>query len=85
MNTELRDGIIQYIHDEYVDKPGTVIDENTPLITSGLVDSFSLVSLKVHLEDKYGIQLNDDEATADAFETVARIMALVQAKQAAKG
>lgn len=80
MSSEMRERIIKYIRDEYVDKPNTVIEDNTPLISSGLVDSFSMVSLKMFLEDQYKIQLSDAEATTDQFETVARIMELVQRK-----
>lgn len=80
MSEDMREKIIKYIRDEYVDKPGTVVEDNTPLISSGLVDSFSMVSLKMFLEDQYRIQLSDDEATTDQFETVARIMELVNSK-----
>lgn len=32
-------------------KPGVVIDENTPLVSSGLIDSMALVDLLLKLED----------------------------------
>jgi acyl carrier protein len=32
-------------------KPGMTIDENTPLVSSGLIDSMSLVDLLLKLED----------------------------------
>ena len=54
----MKDVILEYIRDEYIDEDDDddiVLDENTPLITSGLVDSFSLVSLKRFLESRYEI------------------------------
>ena len=51
---------------------------DTPLISSGIVDSFSMVSLKVFLEKKYGISLPDSEATPEAFDTVNSICELVK-------
>ncbi len=48
-----------------------------PLISSGIVDSFSMVSLKAFLEKKYDIKLPDAEATPEAFDTVNSIVTLV--------
>ncbi|HEX7486500.1 MAG TPA: acyl carrier protein [Vicinamibacterales bacterium] len=76
----MRDTILEYIKNEYIDEDEAdeiVLDENTPLISSGIVDSFSMVSLKRFLEKKYGISIPDDQATPEAFNTVASIMALV--------
>ena len=47
------------------------------VITGGIVDSFSMVSLKRFLEKKYSISIPDDQATPEAFDTVARIITLV--------
>ena len=75
---EMQETILEYVIDEYVDEDD---DEevacDTPLISSGIVDSFSMVSLKVFLEKKYQIKLPDDEATPEAFDTVNSIIALV--------
>ena len=79
MSSELREKIIQFIYDEYVDD-GTEVDDNTPLISSGLVDSFSMVSLKLYLEQEFEIEIDDDEASTEEFETVSRIQSLVSRK-----
>jgi acyl carrier protein len=47
------------------------------LITSGIVDSFSLVSLKRFLETKCEITIPDEQATPEAFNTVNSIIELV--------
>jgi acyl carrier protein len=76
---EITEAVLDYVVDEYVeDDDDLEIDPDTPLITSGIVDSFSMVSLKVFLEKKYGIKLPDDEATPEAFDTVNSICRLVQ-------
>ena len=80
MSQEMREKIIQYIKDEYLDDSSTEITEETPLITSGLVDSFSMVSLKMFLEHEYGINIPDNEAATERFETVSSIMQLVSSK-----
>jgi len=74
-----------YIIREYVQEGDDVeITETTPLISSGLVDSFSMVSLLRFLENKYAIHIPDAAATPEAFDTIERIMALVRRFQKAE-
>jgi acyl carrier protein len=42
------------------------------------VDSFSMVSLKRFLENKYQISIPDDRATPEAFDSVNKIVVLVK-------
>jgi acyl carrier protein len=72
--------VLEYVIDEYVDEDDDDIEvgNDTPLISSGIVDSFSMVSLKAFLERKYDIKLPDDEATPQAFDTVNSIVELVK-------
>lgn len=75
----MKDVILEYIRNEYLDDEDEVeIDENSPLISSGIVDSFSMVSLKRFLEKKYSISIPDKEATPQAFDTVNRIIGLIE-------
>ena len=75
---ELKKTIRDYVVKEYLeDGDDREITEQTPLITGGIVDSFSMVSLKRFLERKYGIQIPDAEATPQAFDTVDSIAELV--------
>jgi acyl carrier protein len=71
--------VLDYIRREYLeDDDDRELTEETPLITGGIVDSFSMVSLKRFVEKKYGIQIPDAEATPQAFDTVNGIAALVE-------
>ncbi len=77
----MKEMILDYIKNEYLDEEEAEdmkLDENTPLISSGIVDSFSMVSLKRFLEKKYSISIPDAEATPQAFDTVSSIIALVE-------
>lgn len=74
---EMKDVILEYVIDEYADE-GDDISYDTPLISGGLVDSFSMVSLKRFLEMKYKISIPDEEASPEAFDTVNKIVALVK-------
>ena len=84
----MKEMILEYIKNEYLDEDeaeDTVLDENTPLISSGIVDSFSMVSLKRFLEKKFGISIPDEEASPQAFDTVSSIIVLVNKHLTKKG
>ena len=80
---EMKKVVLEYVVDEYIDEDDDDIEVeyDTPLISSGIVDSFSMVSLKAFLEKKYDISLPDSEATPEAFDTVNSIVALVEKHQ----
>ncbi|HEX9916772.1 MAG TPA: acyl carrier protein [candidate division Zixibacteria bacterium] len=76
---EAKQMIIDYVKKEFLEDDSDMkITETTPLISSGIVDSFSMVSLKTFLEKKYEIQIPDAEATPEAFDTVNNIMNLLK-------
>jgi acyl carrier protein len=65
---------------ELVRKPGLVIDENTPLVSSGLIDSMSLVDLLLKLEDLTQMRIpagkvrpKDMDSVAIMFATAKRV------------
>ena len=75
---DMQKTILDYVKREYLEEDDDRdVNENTPLISGGIVDSFSMVSLKRFLEKKYGIQIPDADATPEAFDTVTRIITLV--------
>jgi acyl carrier protein len=75
---EMQKSVLDYVKNEYLEDEDEEIDVETPLISGGIVDSFSMVSLKRFLENKYKISIPDDKATPEAFDTVNRICTLVK-------
>ncbi len=73
---EMKEVILEYVIEEYAEDDDDVTFD-TPLISGGLVDSFSMVSLKRFLEVKYKISIPDDKATPEAFDNVNLITDLV--------
>lgn len=74
---EMKDVILKYVKNEYLEDEDQEIGYDTPLISGGIVDSFSMVSLKRFLENKYKISIPDDKATPEAFDSVTKIVVLV--------
>jgi acyl carrier protein len=74
---DMKEIVRQYVIDEYLDDDDEEIAYDTPLISGGIVDSFSMVSLKRFLENKYHISIPDEKATPEAFDSVEKIVSLV--------
>ena len=75
---EYKKAILEYVIKEYLeDDEDEEITYDTELISGGIVDSFSMVSLKRFLENKYDIQIPDADASPEAFDSVDKIAALV--------
>jgi len=74
---EMKELIRNYVIKEYIDDDDVTITYDSPLISSGYVDSFSMVSLLVFLENKFKIKIPPSKATPEAFDSVNNIVALV--------
>ena len=53
------------------------MDENTKLISSGLIDSFSLVSLQLFIEKEFGKRIPSPRITAQSFDTVKQMIEII--------
>jgi acyl carrier protein len=69
MTEESRE-IIEYIVDKVLQSPGTVIDEDTPLVSSGLIDSFALVDILLKLEDVTRLRIPAGKVQPKDMDTV---------------
>ena len=54
---EMKVLILKYVIKEYMEDEDEEITYDTPLISSGYVDSFSMVSLLVFLENKFEVKI----------------------------
>ncbi len=75
----IKDTVLEYVKNEYLETDDDrEITYDTPLISGGIVDSFSMVSLKVFLETKFNIQIPDAKASPEAFDSVNNIVNLLK-------
>ena len=63
---------------ELIRKPGIVLDENTPLVSSGLIDSMALVDLLLKLEDLTHMRIPAGKVQPKDLDTVAKMFATAQ-------
>ncbi len=81
---ELKKTVLDYVKREYLEEDDDrEVEYDTPLISGGIVDSFSMVSLKRFLEKKYSISIPDADASPEAFDSVNKIAELVERFQKA--
>ena len=59
-------------------KPGVTIDENTPLVSSGLIDSMALGDLLLKLEDLANMRIPAGKVQPKDMNTVAMMFATAQ-------
>jgi acyl carrier protein len=76
----IRDYITGFILDEDAD---VEVAFDTPLLSSGLLDSVGVEELLRFLEEEFGIEFEDEELNAESFETIDVIAVLVDAKRGA--
>jgi acyl carrier protein len=69
MTEEARE-IIEYIVNEVLRSPGVAIDEDTPLVSSGLIDSFALVDILLKLEDVTRMRIPAGKVQPKDMDTV---------------
>jgi len=63
---------------QLIRKPGVSIDENTPLVSSGLIDSMALVDLLLKLEDLTHMRIPAGKVQPRDLDTVAKMFATAQ-------
>ncbi len=77
MTEDLAAQIGSLIADKILKQPARVIDADQPLISSGLIDSFSLVDLALLVEDDFGVRIEDTELNAETFDTLNQLARLI--------
>ncbi|MCF2906698.1 acyl carrier protein [Octadecabacter sp. CECT 8868] len=58
------------------------LQDDTPLFSTGLVDSFALVTLMMQLETLGGFRIKPAEVTLENLDTLERILAYVKKQEA---
>jgi len=77
MSEEISKQLGNYIAEEIMKRPDREIKLDEPLLSSGLVDSFSLVDLSLFIQDSFGVLIDDTELNVDSFDTLEQLTALV--------
>jgi acyl carrier protein len=81
MSTEILAILNQFITEKILKQRDRSIHPDAPIISSGLVDSFSLMDLSLFIEDTFSVRIADVELSADTFDTLNQLAALISSRQ----
>ncbi|MBI5442445.1 MAG: acyl carrier protein [Deltaproteobacteria bacterium] len=81
MENQLEAEIRDFIQLELLfDRKGVRVGFDDRLLESKIIDSMAVVQLVSHLEENYGVSIDDEELTLDNFQTIRQIAGLVRRK-----
>jgi acyl carrier protein len=76
--TEQARQMIDFIVREVIRRPGVQIDEDTPLVSSGLIDSLALVDILHTLEDVTHMRIPAGKVQPKDMDTIALMLGAAQ-------
>ena len=81
MKAEIIAKLEEYLLNEVLQQPDRQLNADEALISSGLIDSFSLVDVALFVEDNYNVHIDDTELNADTFDTLNQLADLIIERQ----
>lgn len=81
MTDEILSGVERFIATQILKQPNRKIAADELLISSGLIDSFSLMDLALYVEDTFGVRIEDTELNADTFDTLNQLSTLIASRK----
>ena len=81
MDNEIITSLADFIAAEILSQPGREISPTDKLISSGLIDSLSLVDIALFVEEQFQVIIDDTELNADTFDTLAELKTIILSRQ----
>ncbi len=70
-----------FLANDILKQPNRAIAPDEPLLSSGLIDSFSLMDVALFVEDNFGVRIEDTELNADTFDNLTQLASLIESRQ----
>lgn len=71
----------KFVATQILKQPNRSIPADQALISSGMIDSFSLMDLALFVEDTFGVRIEDTELNADTFDTLNQLSGLIESRK----
>ena len=81
MSDTMISNLEKYIAAEILKQPNRAISPDEALISSGLIDSFSLMDLALFVEDTFGVRIEDTELNANTFDNLNQLAVLIESRR----
>lgn len=82
MSDDIQTKLASYICETVLRQPNRVIEPDQPLLSSGLVNSFSLIEMAMFIEETFNVRIEDFELNKETFDTLAQLADLIRARMA---
>lgn len=73
--------LAKFLSDDILKQPDRVIAPDEALISSGLIDSFSLMDVALFVEDTFGVRIEDTELNVDVFDNLTQLASLIESRK----
>lgn len=81
MATDTITTLAKFIAEKILKQANKVVQPEEALISSGLIDSFSLMDLALFVEDTFNVRIEDTELNAQTFDNLAQLAQLIASRQ----
>ncbi|MGQ9849872.1 MAG: acyl carrier protein [Aggregatilineaceae bacterium] len=72
--SEVRERLRAFVLKDMIRMPTYDLQDDEPLITGGLVDSFSLALFGVFVQEQFGVFIPDPDLTVDNLDTLTQMV-----------
>ena len=79
--TEIITQLSTFLSAEILKQPDRTLAPDEALISSGLIDSFSLMDVALFVEDTFGVRIEDTELNADTFDNLIQLASLIESRK----
>lgn len=70
-----------FLAEKILKQPNRKITADEALLSSGLIDSFSLMDVALFVEDTFGVRIEDTELNADTFDSLTQLATLIDSRK----
>lgn len=79
--SEIQTKLARFIAEKIMKQPKRELKPDQKLISSGLIDSFSLVDVGLFIEDEFGVRIDDVDLTVELMDTLELMEKAIAAEQ----
>lgn len=80
-NEDILRELIKAVKGEIIKDNDYPLTDEEPLISSGLIDSFSLVDLAILVENLFDVRIEDHELNSETFDSLKQLAAIITLRQ----
>lgn len=75
--SEISQALERFIVDKLLDGEGDELDENTPLLEWGVIDSLAMVALLDFIKIRFGVAVPDDDVSPRNFASIGTLTKMI--------